>query len=303
MIAYPLDSHVNFNSDGIPEFDRAITSAPFRKLIRQLVREGIDPTVSTSLQVYATGDMTVTVNPGFGVVDGLLALEEELRTLVVTASDGTYDRIDTVVLRLNDNDNVRLCDLYIVQGVPSSSPVHPDLTREGSIYELGLADIFVGAHATRITTDKITDTRYDTERCGVISPIAEFDTETLNQQMTAWAQAQQEEFGEWEVAQKASFEAWVQTIQNILDESAAGHLQLEIERVDKARMGLEETHIEFNDDGSITETKGDGRTLETTFNADGTITQVLEDALGGELWRQTTTFNADGSIDVVKEVE
>lgn len=303
MIAYPLDSHVNFNSDGIPEFDRAITSAPFRKLIRQLVREGVDPTVSTSLQVYATGDMTVTVNPGFGVVDGLLALEEELRTLVVTASDGTYDRIDTVVLRLNDNDNVRLCDLYIVQGVPSSSPVHPDLTREGSIYELGLADIFVGAHATRITTDKITDTRYDTERCGVISPIAEFDTETLNQQMTAWAQAQQEEFGEWEVAQKASFEAWVQTIQNILDESAAGHLQLEIERVDKARMGLEETHIEFNDDGSITETKGDGRTLETTFNADGTITQVLEDALGGELWRQTTTFNADGSIDVVKEVE
>ena len=303
MIAYPLDSHVNFNSDGIPEFDRAITSAPFRKLIRQLVREGIDPTVSTSLQVYATGEMTVTVNPGFGVVDGLLALEEELRTLVVTASDGTYDRIDTVVLRLNDNDNVRLCDLYIVQGVPSSSPVHPDLTREGSIYELGLADIFVGAHATRITTDKITDTRYDTERCGVISPIAEFDTETLNQQMTAWAQAQQEEFGEWEVAQKASFEAWVQTIQNILDESAAGHLQLEIERVDKARMGLEETHIEFNDDGSITETKGDGRTLETTFNADGTITQVLEDALGGELWRQTTTFNADGSIDVVKEVE
>ena len=303
MIAYPLDSHVNFNSDGIPEFDRAITSAPFRKLIRQLVREGIDPTVSTSLQVYATGEMTVTVNPGFGVVDGLLALEEELRTLVVTASDGTYDRIDTVVLRLNDNDNVRLCDLYIVQGVPSSSPVHPDLTREGSIYELGLADIFVGAHATRITIDKITDTRYDTERCGVISPIAEFDTETLNQQMTAWAQAQQEEFGEWEVAQKASFEAWVQTIQNILDESAAGHLQLEIERVDKARMGLEETHIEFNDDGSITETKGDGRTLETTFNADGTITQVLEDALGGELWRQTTTFNADGSIDVVKEVE
>lgn len=303
MIAYPLDSHVNFNSDGIPEFDRAITSAPFRKLIRQLVREGVDPTVSTSLQVYATGDMTVTVNPGFGVVDGLLALEEELRTLVVTASDGTYDRIDTVVLRLNDNDNVRLCDLYVVQGVPSSSPVHPDLTREGSIYELGLADIFVGAHATRITTDKITDTRYDTERCGVISPIAEFDTETLNQQMTAWAQAQQEEFGEWEVAQKASFEAWVQTIQNILDESAAGHLQLEIERVDKARMGLEETHIEFNDDGSITETKGDGRTLETTFNADGTITQVLEDALGGELWRQTTTFNADGSIDVVKEVE
>ena len=303
MIAYPLDSHVNFNSDGIPEFDRAITSAPFRKLIRQLVREGIDPTVSTSLQVYATGDMTVTVNPGFGVVDGLLALEEELRTLVVTASDGTYDRIDTVVLRLNDNDNVRLCDLYIVQGVPASSPVHPDLTREGSIYELGLADIFVGAHATRITTDKITDTRYDTERCGVISPIAEFDTETLNQQMTAWAQAQQEEFGEWEIAQKSSFEAWVQTIQNILDESAAGHLQLEIERVDKARMGLEETHIEFNDDGSITETKGDGRTLETTFNADGTITQVLEDALGGELWRQTTTFNADGSIDVVKEVE
>ena len=303
MIAYPLDSHVTFDSDGIPEFDRAITSAPFRKLIKQLVKEGVDPTNSASLQVYATGEMTVTVNPGFGVVDGLLALEDESRTLAVTANDGTYDRIDTVVLRLDDNDNVRLCDLYIVQGTPASSPVHPDLTREGSIYELGLADIFVGAHSTRITTDKVTDTRYDTERCGVISPIAEFDTETLNQQMTAWALAQQEDFEEWSEAQKNSFAAWVATIQDILDDAAAGNLQLEIERVDKARMGLEETHIEFNADGSITETKGDGRQLETTFNADGTITQVLTDDLGGELWRQTTTFNADGSIDVEKEVE
>jgi hypothetical protein len=204
---------------------------------------------------------------------------------------------------LNDNDSVRECDFYIVTGTPSANPVHPDLTREGSIYEIGLADLFIGSNSARITADKITDTRYNTERCGVISSISEFDTSTLNQQLTAWCLAQQEEFGEWEIAQKSSFEAWVQTIQDILDESAAGHLQLEIEKVDKARMGLEETHIEFNADGSITETKGDGRTLETTFNADGTITQVLEDALGGELWRQTTTFNADGSIDVVKEVE
>lgn len=251
MIGFPLDSHVSYDEDGIPVLDRAVTSEPLRKLIHELFSDGIMPTLSTNLQVTTSSDMNVTVLPGFGIVQGCMKLELEERVLAVQAADTTYDRIDTVVLRLNDNDSVRECDFYVIQGTPSANPVHPDLTREGSIYEIGLADLFIGSNSTRITADKITDTRYDNERCGVISSISEFDTSTLNNQMVAWSQLKQSEFESWSAeqqeafatwralqetnfeswseGQQSDFEEWFEGIRGILDEDAAGHLQNEID--------------------------------------------------------------------------
>lgn len=52
----------------------------------------------------------------------------------------------------------------------------------------------------------------------------------------------------------------------------------------------------FNDDGSITETNGDGHTLTTVFNDDGTITETFK---GTKTITKTTTFNSDGSISEV----
>ena len=51
----------------------------------------------------------------------------------------------------------------------------------------------------------------------------------------------------------------------------------------------------------ITETFGNGRTRETTFNADGTITQVITKA-DTDTITLVTTFNADGSISRSKTV-
>lgn len=142
MIGFPFDSHVTFESDGTPVYDRAITSAPLRKLIAKLLTDGVLPNPSTNLQVEAGSGMNVVVNPGFAICAGGLKLEENQRTLAIQAADSNYDRIDTVVLRWNDNDSERICDLYIVEGIPAASPLRPELTRTESIWELGLADLF-----------------------------------------------------------------------------------------------------------------------------------------------------------------
>ena len=128
MIGFPFDSHVTFESDGTPVYDRAITSAPLRKLIGKIMTDGVLPNPSTNLQVAAGSGMNVIVNPGFAICSGGLKLEENQRTLTVQASDASYDRIDTVVLRWNDNDSERICDLYILKGVPAAKPVRPALT-------------------------------------------------------------------------------------------------------------------------------------------------------------------------------
>ena len=222
MIGFPFDSHVTYEDDGTPVYDRAISSEPLRNLLHRLFTDGILPDVSTNLQVVAGTGMNVVVKAGFAIVQGCLKLEENDRTLAIQASSATNDRIDTVVLRLNSNDDQRYCDLYIREGTPATNPTRPNLVRSDSVYELGLADIFVTKTITSITQSKITDTRYEAERCGVISSLSEYDTTTIYKQV----QADLKEFKDTEQAQ---FMAWYENIKNILDENTAGHLQNEID--------------------------------------------------------------------------
>lgn len=224
MIGYPFDSHVTFDSDGSPIYDRAISSIPERTLFKQFFTTGVLMKKSTNLQVVEKSGMTVTVKSGFALIEGCRKYEEADRTLVLQAASSTYDRIDTVVMRLNDNDNVRACDLYIVQGTPASNPVRPALTRTASIYEIGLADIFVQKNSTTISANKITDTRLEAERCGIVSAVSKIDTTTLFNQY-------HEEFA-----------AWFDSIKDILDTETAGHLQLEIEALQNSFEALDQKH-------------------------------------------------------------
>lgn len=224
MIGFPFDSHVTYEEDGTPVYDRAISSEPLRNLLHKLFTDGILPDVSTNLQVVAGSGMNVVVKAGFAIVQGCLKLEENDRTLALQASNTTNDRIDTVVLRLNSNDDQRYCDLYIREGTPASNPTRPNLVRSDSVYELGLADIFVTKTITSITQSKITDTRFEKERCGVISSLSEYDTTTIYNQV-------QSDLKEFKATEQADFLAWYENIKNILDENVAGHLQAEIDDI------------------------------------------------------------------------
>lgn len=228
MIGFPFDSHVTFESDGTPVYDRAITSAPLRKLIGKVMTDGVLPNPSTNLQVAAGSGMNVIVNPGFAICSGGMKLEENERELAVQASDVNYDRIDTVVLRWNDNDSERICDLYILKGIPAASPVRPALTRTESVWELGLADLFINKNSTVISNQKITDTRYETARCGVISAISQFDTTTIYQQV-------QSDLNDFKKEEQEDFLKWYQKVKDQLSEDAAGNLQNQIDEITNIR--------------------------------------------------------------------
>lgn len=221
MIGFPLDSHVTYDTDGTPVYDRAVTSAPLRKLIKNMFSDGVLPNPSTNMQVAAGTGMNVIVYPGFACCNGCMKLEESQRTLAVQASNTAYDRIDTVVLRLNDNDSERICDFYILEGTPATSPVRPTLTRSESVWELGLADLFIAKNSTALSNQRITDTRYETARCGIMSSVSQFDTTTLYNQI----QADLENF---QNVSQADFTDWFEDIKGQLSEDPAGNLQNQI---------------------------------------------------------------------------
>lgn len=313
MIGFPFDSRITYDELGEPVYDRAISSQPLKSLIGALFSTGILPNPSNNFLVTTDEtDFDITIQPGFAAIEGGLKLEREVTELTVDAAD-TYDRIDSVVLKWDDNVNVRECEFYIKKGTPAADPVRPTLTREGSVYEIGLADILVVANSTVLQNANITDTRYEAQRCGVISSISEFDTTFIYNQVTSdlasfrsnaeadftswsseqqtafetWALNQENEFGTWRGGQKTAFEEWFATIRDILDEDTAGHLQNEIDDLD-TRLDTAE--------GNIT-------TLQTTVDSyDSQITDLdtrLDTAEGNITTLQDTVSNHTTSINTI----
>lgn len=331
MIGYPLDSHVTFN-DGVPSYDRAITSAPLRKLIKSLFTDGVLLADQTKLRVQYVGDTRVSgtvegdtdtyntvISAGFGITDGCLKLLENWYGLTLDIASAVNPRIDTVVLRLDDNDAVRVCDFYIHKGTAASSPVRPELTRSGGIYEIGLADIYVPAVPSSDNPPVVTDTRLDTTRCGVISSISEVDTtaiwedfnnlynsveERSDETYQAWVTEYENYYQTLRSTQVAEFEALADELREIIDAEAAGHLQLEIdeclEDIERNYFGIHASSTVFVDDNHITETIGTGYKRYTVFSDDGnTITETIysvdEHQTETLKYTKTTTFSSDGT--------
>ena len=264
MIGYPIDSHVTYDEAGVPVYDRAVSSVPLRKLIKMLFSDGVMPNPSTNLQVAAGTGMNVIVKPGFAICNGCMKLEEEQATIAVRAADASYDRIDAIVLRLDDNDAVRSCELAILTGTPSVNPTRPALTRNASVWEIGLADIKISANSTAVTNVYITDTRYETARCGVISSISEFDTTKIYQQILA-------DLASFKTEEQANFLAWFAEMQNQLGTDAAGNLQNQI-NAERERIN----NLAKLENGSTT---GDAELQDIRIGTHGEVFQTAGEAV------------------------
>lgn len=238
MQAFPFTSKIEYDMDGNIQYDRAVDSIILRNLIKQYVTNGVFPNPSTNFQVVASGndDMTVKVQPGSCVINGTTAYEIDTRELIVQAADA-LDRIDTVVLRLDDHMDTRSIDLYVIQGTPSSTPTAPTLTRMQDVYELGIANLYIRGNSTRIPQERITDTRLDESRCGYAGFMTHIDTQAFYDQIQADLQTfrstEQTGFASWRGQFEIDAESWLsqfeagirswettqhQTVQEYIDE-------------------------------------------------------------------------------------
>ena len=178
MLFYPFTSRVTYDEQGLPLYDRAVDSAFLRDFYKAYWSDGVfyDPT--TSFQVTAEGaGMALQVAPGKAQIQGAFAIETAVQSLSVTAADTTNNRIDTVVLRLDLSLDKRNIELAVLKGTPAAEPIAPTLTRNSTVWELGLANITVRKNVSALTQLDITDTRLDTQRCGVVAQtIGKLDT-------------------------------------------------------------------------------------------------------------------------------
>ena len=171
-----------FNSvDGDRKYDADDIGNYFLKLIS----DGVFATPATAMQVTAVSGMTVQVAAGWGFIKCKYLNNTAAAQFTLANADVVLDRIDRVVMRL-DTAN-RTMSLAVKQGTAASTPTAPALTRvTGGVWELSLAQIYVGAGVTTITQANITDERADTSLCGYVTGLIEqIDTTNLFAQFTA----------------------------------------------------------------------------------------------------------------------
>lgn len=209
---------------GSGNYDRVYQASDFAHYFSQFVGNGVFANPSSGLQVVplAAPGMAVKVLPGNGWINGYYFTVDEAEMLTISTANPTLSRIDLIVMGLSHTN--RAITLYVKQGAISSSPTPPELLRTSDVYELALASVWVDRGAATITASKITDTRQDSSRCGLVTGLIEqIDTTGLFSQFTD------------------SFNTWFNALKGKLSDDPATALQEQVDTLKEEKLNKQQS--------------------------------------------------------------
>lgn len=143
-------------------YDRKYNANDYCDNLAVVISNGVLRSINDDLRVTASG-MIITVAAGRAWINGHYYLNDTPHSFAAVTAPTGGTRYDRVFLRLNTDVSARSIELVYREGTAANTPVKPAPVREGNIYELVLADIFIGTNATSVT---VTDTRDNADLCG-----------------------------------------------------------------------------------------------------------------------------------------
>lgn len=146
------------------EYDRRYNANDYCENLATIISNGVLRSSNNDLRVTANG-MVVSVAAGRAWIDGRWYHNDASLSFAAVTAPAGGSRWDRVMLRLDTEVATRSIALRYVQGTAADTPAKPEPVRSGGIYELVLADIYVGTNANSVT---VTDTRGDATLCGWI---------------------------------------------------------------------------------------------------------------------------------------
>lgn len=194
------------------EYDRVYKAEDWAWYFATFIANGIFPKPSDGLQVVAYSGMEIRVNAGYAFINGYAFRNPATLSVTLDTAEGALNRVDRVVVRWDLPQR----DMYIavLKGTPSAKPTATAVTRTTEIWELALADIYVGKGVTRIQTQNITDQRFNSAVCGIVTgTVEEIDASVLTKQFTDF-------FNTYSAAVLDEFSTYKQNMEKYLTEIA-----------------------------------------------------------------------------------
>lgn len=178
---------IGFDDEDMPIFDRAESSDFLAMFISHIISDGVLALPGDCFQVIAHEGLKLKVRPGFGIIKGRFAMDKQESEINIPNAPSAFKRIDRVILRANYLE--RMCEIVVKEGNPDVNPRPPELLQpaSGDYYELCLALVTVNSKQTVITQANITDTRYDSRVCGVVTQLIDhLDTSVFFAQLNSF---------------------------------------------------------------------------------------------------------------------
>ncbi len=254
-------------------YDLEYLAAQFAAYFALFVGNGVFGSPTNQLKVSSGDGMTIKVSPGWAFINGYWYHNDEELVLSVTSNIGTSSRSDAVLCRW-DAGSRRISAAVLVGST--------EVTRDGSYYDLKLAEILVPAGATYVPQSNITDTRMNESVCGLVTHILEVQTT-------------EDLFAQYE----AIFNEWFDSVKNQVTGDLAIRLQTEFTelngKVDTYQANTETMISEYKTDMSNSFTQYQ-QTVNSSINAiqntANTANQTIQTFVENDFTipKQTLTF-------------
>ncbi|WP_409069876.1 hypothetical protein ACFLKB_11905 [Clostridium sp. FAM 1755] len=224
------------DQNGTP--DRDYLAEDFAKYFSTFIGNGVFPNPANQLQVVAVdNNMQIRIKAGLAWINGYFYENTDDYILKLDPADGVLNRIDRIALRLDFLE--RRIKAVVKKGQYGSNPIAPAPQRDADAYEIAIADVYVRAGVIAILQSNITDTRLNSELCGIVhGTIKQVDTTEIFRQYQAWflenKSKHEKDFEVWmnefKIVTGKRFTDWVNDLKNSLDpnEDIAAQLQMQI---------------------------------------------------------------------------
>lgn len=136
--------------------DRRYNAIQVSSIFDGIIKDGIFMSIGGHMNVKATGNgFNIVVESGRAWFNHTWSLLDADYPMVVPPSDVLEDRIDVVVLEVNENVDVRQNFIKIITGTPAEKPTKPALTNNLDIHQYALAYITVPANSVTLTQSNV----------------------------------------------------------------------------------------------------------------------------------------------------
>ncbi len=243
--------------------DRKYNALEMSSIFDGIIVDGVYMSIGDALNVKSSGGMGITVGIGRAWFNHTWTLNDSLLPLTLANSDVLLNRIDAIVLEVNNSTEVRKNTIKILKGTPSSKPVKPSMAKGELVNQHPLAYILVPKGATSISQSNITNA-VGTSECPFVTGVLEgmdIDklvaqwgaqwAEWLSSNTDAWKAFMSDNTNEWKSfmaknknewsalinGNTSEFETWFEHMKDQLSEDAAGNLQLQVDNLNNAALG------------------------------------------------------------------
>ena len=164
--------------------DRRYNALQMSKLFDGIITDGIFMNIGSAMVVTAASGLTVHVGIGRAWFNSTWTLNDAIYPVEATEADGLRERIDAVVLEIDQRETTRANRIFFKEGVASTTPQKPTMTMANDVYQYPLCYINRAPGSTEIVQSDI-ENCVGTSECPFITGIlSTISTDELVKQWT-----------------------------------------------------------------------------------------------------------------------